>query len=223
MGEPPIGEIGTNGGVERGVMLGKRAGGGGVSAGARGGSAGDAAIAGATGAAGALAAAVSLTGSAGGMVNPLGANPLGTATGGASAAMSAPARGADGTDAPNDGNVGEGDAGIAAAGTAGVTGALEAERIGASLPSVGVPAIGVGEAPAAANGRAGVNLDAFTAPSEDGVTEMGSVPPEMEITPPQTEQRARTPVAGTFAGSTRKTERHSGQETVIVSILRSHA
>jgi len=33
----------------------------------------------------------------------------------------------------------------------------------------------------------------------------------MEITPPQTEQRARTPAGGTFAGSTRKIERQSGQ------------
>jgi hypothetical protein len=35
------------------------------------------------------------------------------------------------------------------------------------------------------------------------------------MTPPQTEQRARTPVAGTLAGSTRKMERHSGQVTFI--------
>lgn len=33
------------------------------------------------------------------------------------------------------------------------------------------------------------------------------------ITPPQTEQRARTPSGGTFDGSTRKTDLHSGQET----------
>ena len=33
----------------------------------------------------------------------------------------------------------------------------------------------------------------------------------MRITPPQTEQRARTPPAGTRAGSTRKTDRHSPQ------------
>lgn len=46
-----------------------------------------------------------------------------------------------------------------------------------------------------------------------GVMETGSVPPLMAITPPQTEQRARTPVAGTLAGSTRNTERHSGQLT----------
>ncbi len=33
------------------------------------------------------------------------------------------------------------------------------------------------------------------------------------ITPPQTEQRARTPPSGTFAGSTRKTDRQSGHVT----------
>lgn len=38
-------------------------------------------------------------------------------------------------------------------------------------------------------------------------------PADTVITPPQTEHRARTIVDGTFAGSTRKTERHSGQET----------
>ena len=38
-------------------------------------------------------------------------------------------------------------------------------------------------------------------------------PAEIVMTPPHTEQRARTVVEGTFAGSTRKIERHSGQET----------
>jgi hypothetical protein len=33
------------------------------------------------------------------------------------------------------------------------------------------------------------------------------------MTPPQTEQRARTPSGGTLDGSTRKTDLHSGQET----------
>src|SRR3990170_1475477 len=37
----------------------------------------------------------------------------------------------------------------------------------------------------------------------------------MVMIPLHTEQRARTPVAGTLAGSTRKTERHSGQLTFI--------
>jgi hypothetical protein len=41
------------------------------------------------------------------------------------------------------------------------------------------------------------------------------VPPDTTMMPPQTEQRARTPVAGTLAGSTRNTDRQSGQETVI--------
>ncbi len=40
-----------------------------------------------------------------------------------------------------------------------------------------------------------------------------SAAPAMVITPPQIEQRARTLVPGTFAGSTRNTERHSGQVT----------
>ena len=35
----------------------------------------------------------------------------------------------------------------------------------------------------------------------------------MVITPPHTEQRARTMLEGILAGSTRKIERHSGQET----------
>ena len=40
----------------------------------------------------------------------------------------------------------------------------------------------------------------------------------MEITPPQTEQRARTPDGGTLDGSTRKIERQSGQLTFIRSL-----
>jgi hypothetical protein len=39
------------------------------------------------------------------------------------------------------------------------------------------------------------------------------LPAPRMITPPHTEQRARTPVAGIRVGSTRNTERHSGQET----------
>jgi N-acetylglucosamine-6-phosphate deacetylase len=40
----------------------------------------------------------------------------------------------------------------------------------------------------------------------------------MEMTPLQTEQRARTPEEGTLAGSTRKMERQSGQLTFIHSL-----
>ena len=52
----------------------------------------------------------------------------------------------------------------------------------------------------------------------NGVTDTGSVPPAIAITPPHTEQRARTPVAGTLAGSTRNTDRHSGHETVMTHL-----
>jgi hypothetical protein len=41
---------------------------------------------------------------------------------------------------------------------------------------------------------------------------IGAPAPTM-MTPPHTEQRARTPPDGTFAGSTRNTELHSGHET----------
>jgi hypothetical protein len=51
-----------------------------------------------------------------------------------------------------------------------------------------------------------------------GVTATGSVPPAIAMTPPHTEHRARTPVAGTLAGSTRKTDRHSGHETVMTRL-----
>ncbi len=37
----------------------------------------------------------------------------------------------------------------------------------------------------------------------------------MAITPPHMEQRARIPDCGTFAGSTLKTEVHSGHDTFI--------
>jgi len=46
-----------------------------------------------------------------------------------------------------------------------------------------------------------------------GVTDTGNVPPAIAMIPPHTEHRARTPVAGTLAGSTRKTDWHSGHVT----------
>ncbi len=58
------------------------------------------------------------------------------------------------------------------------------------------------------------------APSDMGVaagagpnsSSIGAPAPTM-MTPPHTEHRARTPPDGTFAGSTRNTELHSGHET----------
>ncbi len=68
------------------------------------------------------------------------------------------------------------------------------------------------------NGAAGAPPVPYTGTAlleATGVTNTGSVPPAIAITPPHTEHRARTPVAGTFAGSTRNTDRHSGHATVI--------
>ena len=66
--------------------------------------------------------------------------------------------------------------------------------------------------------RAGVRERTAADIAETGVrvgVRSAPVPPDTTMIPPHTEQRARTPVAGTLAGSTRKTERQSGQETVI--------
>jgi hypothetical protein len=49
--------------------------------------------------------------------------------------------------------------------------------------------------------------------AEAGGAAIAPVGAAMEITPPQTEHRARTPTVGTFDGSTRNTDRHSGHET----------
>lgn len=62
-------------------------------------------------------------------------------------------------------------------------------------------------APGAAAGTAATGVDGAANSSS-----IGAAAPTM-MTPPQTEQRARTPADGTFSGSTRKTELHSGHET----------
>src|ERR1051325_2884916 len=58
----------------------------------------------------------------------------------------------------------------------------------------------------------GVGLDAATA----GVNSSAAAPSDITVmTPPHTEQRARTEPPTTFAGSTRNTDPHSGQLTFI--------
>jgi hypothetical protein len=168
---------------------------------------------------------------------------------GAGGAVIAPGAGGAGLTEAGDGDAGggtAGDAGAAGAGTAakgtaagagigvgiaGVAGTIAGVAdAGIGGGAIGTAALGAGGAataglaPAGVYGRCGVGRDgrgAATAPSDAGVTEIGSEPPAMAITPPHTEQRARTPVAGTFAGSTRKTDRQSGHETVTVPALRS--
>ena len=78
------------------------------------------------------------------------------------------------------------------------------------------------------NGAAGLGVGATIAGAGADVIDAGAaaawcfggpnsssteVPAPTVITPPHTEQRARTPEAGIFPGSTRKTDRHSGHET----------
>lgn len=70
------------------------------------------------------------------------------------------------------------------------TGAMGATGVGHIAPRGGV-STGAGEGTAAA-ARSGA---------------------AMEMIPPHTEQRARTPTVGTFDGSTRNTDRHSGHDT----------
>ena len=67
---------------------------------------------------------------------------------------------------------------------------------------------------AGATGAAGVRGIADTTAIAGGPNSSSiELPAPRMITPPHTEQRARRPVAGIFVGSTRNTERHSGQET----------
>jgi hypothetical protein len=101
------------------------------------------------------------------------------------------------------------DCGVALRSGGAYTGVLRGADTGAMAGGVALaatPRAGVArEAPPPKAGTAAAALA--------GVMDTGNVPPLIAITPPHTLQRARTPVAGTLAGSTRNTERHSGQLT----------
>ncbi len=112
---------------------------------------------------------------------------------------------------------------IAGAGDEGAAG--RPSRAGAPVPARGGDVVAVDcEAAVAAAGRAPttVNSDA------DGNATVASTAPAagaalsspMGMTPPHTEHRARVPLRGTRAGSTRKTDRHSGQTTFTVRLRR---
>ena len=68
---------------------------------------------------------------------------------------------------------------------------------GAGVPKMLRPAAAGAPAPMAANPAGTIGVAAAASP--------------IAITPPHTEQRARTPPSGILAGSTRKIEPHSGQ------------
>ena len=108
-----------------------------------------------------------------------------------------------------------------AGGDAGATGATTggaclgtAAGVGANVRNTA--GVGCAAAVAVAGVMAACALDmGVTMGSGTDAVKSLSMPPvePIGITPPHTEQRARTPETGTLAGSTRKTDPHSGQET----------
>lgn len=103
-------------------------------------------------------------------------------------------------------------AGCALGGVAGVT-AVAGVAVSAGIVA-GTAGTAAGEI--CAWGRAGWRL---TALATAGAANSSRPPPApaIVITPPQTEHRARATAMGIFAGSTRNTERHSGQVTFMPS------
>ena len=152
-----------------------------------------------------------------------GADDPGT-NGGADGAV--PDGGRDGTNA---GGVADGYSGIPPVGDGGVAVAVigplsSRRRGGAGISAVRVGLGGAGGAVyglgAAGGNGCGFCVDGVAAGGvvERATDDVGVLTPlgaGIVITPLQTEHRARTPFGGTFAGSTRKIERQSGQLTFI--------
>ena len=90
----------------------------------------------------------------------------------------------------------------AAGGGAGRTGG--ARGAGEGTMALGITGVGCVLSDSGRPALSPLNSSRCLAPSPSGWTVM---------TPPQTAQRARIDAAGTLAGSTRNTDRHSGQET----------
>ena len=107
---------------------------------------------------------------------------------------------------------GVGARGAGAAGAAWSAGAASRCSAADAAANAGATSRG-GAADAAANAGADVD-DAVATPANSA---RASMPPAIVITPPHTEHRARTRADGTFDGSTRKIDRHSGQETFMTS------
>jgi len=104
-------------------------------------------------------------------------------------------------------------------GAAGAAGAAVAPPCAAKLACIGCGGVGIetggrGESGAAIDGRWRAGVCAGCGAGADAVKSSSMRPRSpIAITPPHTEQRARTPASGILAGSTRKTELHSGQVT----------
>jgi hypothetical protein len=98
------------------------------------------------------------------------------------------------------------------------TAAADCRTASGALPKLGARGAGIatGDPVEGAAGRAAT----AAAPAPFGAREKSlraSAPAAIVSTPPHTEQRARTLVPGIFPGSTRKTDRHSGQVTFMTS------
>ena len=127
-----------------------------------------------------------------------------------------------GSDAPSAGN---GAAGVGTRGAAGGVGTLGAAGGVTRWEAIGVTgrdaAAGVCLFCGGTNGPGGVRRGANASPiGSTGVGRRGGCVAAIPtgLTPPQAEQRARTPPSGTFAGSTLKTVEHCGQLTFITGL-----
>lgn len=158
-------------------------------------------------------------------------------TGGAGIANAGVAR-AGGTGIANPGVARAGSAGVPRAGVArggvigdGTTlsGGAGVGRAGGACAGIEVAGVGIRgtgpdilpDGPDARGGVTDAALATGAAAGAGAKSPRWSAPADTVITPPQIEQRARIAVPGNFAGSTRKTERHSGQVTFIRGLRRA--
>jgi hypothetical protein len=102
---------------------------------------------------------------------------------------------------------------IGRGGTGGTNGGVAGRTTGrAAAGGVSVRG-GVGDALGATGVMGATGADATAGCGVGANSSSIELPAPIVMTPPQTEQRARRPNAGIFVGSTRNTDRHSGQET----------
>jgi hypothetical protein len=156
-------------------------------------------------AAGAMGAAVGCAGGATGARGGVSRDGAGTA---ARSCGGVTADGRDGMLEPADVRGADGAAGAA------VPPPCDAKPACIGCGGVGIETGGRGDSGAATDGRCRAGVCEDCVAGDDAVKSSSMRPRSpMAITPPHTEQRARTPASGILAGSTRKTELHSGQVT----------
>jgi len=140
--------------------------------------------------------------------------PLDAAGGIAGALFAEPGR-AGGVNTPAGGVSGRGMAGVGGRTGVGCLGASSGATVGVGdAVTITAETLAIEAATSAGSASAAMTAGAACT-GETGNPNSSSIEPAPPTvtTPPQTEQRARTPTRGTLSGSTRKTERHSGQDT----------